>query len=410
MPPPPSQSTPIQATPTRAIVFLALAAFASQAMVRAADPLLPQIAADVGTTVGAASVITSGYAVSHGATQLLIGPFGDRFPKYAMITLFCAFCAVAVAACGLSDSLASLGIARLICGIGAGTIIPLGIAFIGDTVAYERRPAVLGRFMSGQIVGLVSGQIVGGVVGDHFGWRMVFFVIAAVFLAVSLGMLTELVRNPLTRTHSNTAATSNGLIAGYAGLLARPWVRILLFAVLAEAVLMFGAFAYIGADLHARQGLSFSAIGLVLASFGAGGLVFVLGVQMLVRLLGQAGLVIAGSIMLSAASLTLAVIPTWWAAMAAVMAIGLGFQMAHNTLQVNATQMAPEARATGLALFSSSLYIGQSIGVVAAAPVVDRFGAPPVFIATAIMWPVLAFWFVGKLRKETAAQNPIRIN
>jgi predicted MFS family arabinose efflux permease len=391
-------------------VLLALAAFASQAMVRAADPLLPQIAADIGTTVGAASVITSGYAISHGATQLLLGPFGDRFPKYAMVTLLCAFCAVAVAACGLSNSLTTLGIARLVCGIGAGSIIPLGIAFVGDTVAYERRQAALGRFMSGQILGLVGGQIVGGVVGDHFGWRMVFFVIAAGFLAVSLAMLVELLRNPLTRKPSNTASPARGLIAGYTSLLVRPWVRIMLFAVFAEAALMFGSFAYIGADLHARQDMSFSMIGLVLASFGVGGLIFVLGVQTLVRLLGQAGIVIWGCTMLCAANLALAFIPTWWSAATAIVIVGLGFQMVHNTLQVNATQMSPEARATSLAIFSACFYIGQAIGVVAAAPVVDRLGAPPVFIVAAILWPVLAFWFVGKLRKESAAQNAARLD
>jgi predicted MFS family arabinose efflux permease len=237
---------------------------------------------------------------------------------------------------------------------------------------------------------------------------MVFFVIAAAFLAVSLAMLVELLRNPLTRARSNAASPARGLIAGYAGLLARPWVRIMLFTVCAESALMFGAFAYIGADLHARQDMSFSAIGLVLASFGAGGLAYVLGVQMLVRLLGQAGLVIWGGMMLCAAYLALALLPVWWAAVAAIVLIGLGFQMVHNTLQVNATQMAPEARATALGIFAACLYIGQSIGVVAAAPVVDRFGAPPVFIASALLWPVLAFWFVGKLHKEVAAQSPAR--
>jgi predicted MFS family arabinose efflux permease len=100
-----------------------------------------------------------------------------------------------------------------------------------------------------------------------------------------------------------------------------------------------------------------------------------------VRLLGQAGLVIWGGMMLCAAYLALALLPVWWAAVAAIVLIGLGFQMVHNTLQVNATQMAPEARATALGIFAACLYIGQSIGVVAAAPVVDRFGAPPVFTA-----------------------------
>jgi predicted MFS family arabinose efflux permease len=151
-------------------------------------------------------------------------------------------------------------------------------------------------------------------------------------------------------------------------------------------------------------------IGLVLASFGVGGLIFVLGVQTLVRLLGQAGIVIWGCTMLCAANLALAFIPTWWSAATAIVIVGLGFQMVHNTLQVNATQMSPEARATSLAIFSACFYIGQAIGVVAAAPVVDRLGAPPVFIVAAILWPVLAFWFVGKLRKESAAQNAARLD
>jgi YNFM family putative membrane transporter len=391
-----------QATPTRAIVFLALAAFASQAMVRAADPLLPQIAADVGTTVGTASIITSAYALSHGATQLVLGPFGDRFPKYGMVTLLCALCAVAVAACGLAQSLTMLGIARLICGVTAGTIIPLGMAFIGDTVPWERRQTVLGRFISGQILGLVGGQIIGGVIGDHFGWRAVFYVIAALFAVVALAMLIEWLRNPLTRSVGREPSKI-GWIAGYADVVSRPWARIVTLAVLVEAAIMFAAFAFIGADLHARQGMSFSAVGLVLAVFGAGGLIYVLSVQTLVNRLGQSGLVIWGSIVLCVSYLTLAFVPIWWVSAAAIIAIGLGFHMLHNTLQVNATQMAPDSRATALALFSCALYVGQSVGVALAAPVVDHYGAAPVFVAAALLWPLLAFWFVGKLRRRASA-------
>ena len=46
---------------TRAITFLAVAAFAAQAMVRVTDSLLPQIAADFHTTVGAASIVVTIY-------------------------------------------------------------------------------------------------------------------------------------------------------------------------------------------------------------------------------------------------------------------------------------------------------------------------------------------------------------
>ena len=71
----------------------------------------------------------------------------------------------------------------------------------------------------------------------------------------------------------------------------------------------------------------------------------------------------------------------------------------HNTLQTNATQMTPQARGTAVGLFSSALYIGQTAGVAAGALVIDRAGAPPLFLATAIALPALAIWFVQELKR-----------
>ena len=55
------------------------------------------------------------------------------------------------------------------------------MAFLGDVIPYERRQQVLGTFLSGQILGQLFGQAAGGVLGDFFGWRRVFFFLAALF-------------------------------------------------------------------------------------------------------------------------------------------------------------------------------------------------------------------------------------
>jgi hypothetical protein len=89
--------------------------------------------------------------------------------------------------------------------------------------------------------------------------------------------------------------------------------------------------------------------------------------------------------------------PAWWAAPLAISMIGLGFYMLHNTLQTNATQMAPRARATGVCMFSAALYLGQPAGVAAMAPVIDRYGATPVFGFAAIALPTLGLWFARRL-------------
>src|ERR1700716_3881553 len=104
----PRQETLPASTPgnaTRAITFLAVAAFAAQAMVRVTDSLLPQIAADFQTTVGAASVVVTVYLLAHGSVQLVIGPFGDRLGKYLCISIAASISTLMVLACGLAPTL-----------------------------------------------------------------------------------------------------------------------------------------------------------------------------------------------------------------------------------------------------------------------------------------------------------------
>jgi MFS transporter, YNFM family, putative membrane transport protein len=121
---------------------------------------------------------------------------------------------------------------------------------------------------------------------------------------------------------------------------------------------------------------------------------------LLVYRFGQAGLALTGGLVLAGAYLVLAMGRAWWLAPIATTAIGLGFYMLHNTLQTNATQMTPQARGTAVGLFSSALYVGQTAGVAAGALVIDRIGAQPLFLATAIALPVLAIWFVRELKRR----------
>ena len=166
---------------TRAIGLMALAAFASGFSLRISDPLLPQIALDFATSVGTASAIVTAYAVPYGLTQAFAGLLGDRFGKCQAVAATCALSCLLVLLCAFSQSLPQLTAARFICAPAAATIVPLGMAYVGDVVPYERRQPVLARFLAGQMLGMITGQIAGGVIGDHFGWRTVFFVLAVVF-------------------------------------------------------------------------------------------------------------------------------------------------------------------------------------------------------------------------------------
>jgi predicted MFS family arabinose efflux permease len=387
-------------TPIRAIALLAVSSFATQAMVRVTDSLLPQIAADFGVTVGAAAIVVTAYAVMHGSIQLVIGPIGDRFGKYRTVTFAVSVAAILVFLCGMAQSLDMLALARLASGAFAGWIIPLGMAYVGDVTPYEKRQQVLGSYLSGQIAGQLFGQAMGGVLGDLFGWRGVFFLLAGIFALSAAALLYELKTNPVTRWGFGAHRGERSFIADYSVVLKDPWARTICVFAFLESVAMWGPFAFVGADLNLRFGLSYTMVGLVVGMFAIGGLIYSTSVRLLVGRLGQTGLAIAGGVMLAAAFLVLAVQPVWWLAPAAVCGIGLGFYMLHSTLQTNATQMTPQARGTAVAIFSSALYLGQTAGVAGSALVVDRFGAAPIFMTAAVALIGLGFWFSHLLRKR----------
>src|SRR5262245_37337672 len=100
-------------------------------MVRSLDSLLPQIAADMGTTVGIASIIVSAYSLMHGTMQLFMGPIGDRYGKYLLTAICCSGASLFVALCGVTNSLTTLTLARLGSGAFAAWLIPMGMAFVG---------------------------------------------------------------------------------------------------------------------------------------------------------------------------------------------------------------------------------------------------------------------------------------
>src|SRR2546430_10350131 len=119
----------------------------------------------------------------------------------------CALASILVALCGTVQSLSALAVARFASGAAAGWIIPLSMAYVGDVTPYERRQPILGRYLTGQISGQLFGQAAGGVLGDLFGWREVFFVLAGLFVLATAGLAFELFVNPAARTAGRPTQT-----------------------------------------------------------------------------------------------------------------------------------------------------------------------------------------------------------
>lgn len=413
--PPSPSSPPISAAHLRAITWLSLAAFASAAATRLCDPMLPDLVRHFGRSAAETAHAVSGYAIAYGCCQVVFGPLGDRLGKYRLIALCALACVPGCVLAALAGSLDGLVLARMLTGVAAAGIIPLAMAWIGDTVPYEQRQSTLARFLIGQVLGMVSGQFIGGVFADTLGWRGAFWAMAVLYLGVGLAVLAESRRGTVQGLlHSASAsapgsqgsAVPMGMFGQIRTVWQSRWARHILALVFVEGALIFGALAFVPTHVHTRFGLSLTASGALMACFGLGGLSYVLFARHFVQRLGEAGLARFGGCALTLAWLLLLLGPHWGWAVPACYLSGIGYYALHNTFQTNATQMAPSVRGTAVSLFASSFFLGQSLGVSLAALAMARLGLAAPFVVAAALMPPLSFGFAWLLSRHHRKDTP----
>jgi predicted MFS family arabinose efflux permease len=242
---------------------------------------------------------------------------------------------------------------------------------------------VLAYFLTGQISGIVLGQAFAGIIAEHFGWRMVFVSIAALFAAAGIALFFELHRR--RELESARPVQSGTALARLSIMLRQPWVAFILASAFFEGMVFFGAYTFVGSYLWARFDLSVDLIGLIVAGFGIGGLVYAATASRLVRRIGETGLVTWGGILVAISFAAITLAPAAVFALPATILAGFSYYMIHNTLQTHATQMVPDARGLAVATFASCLFLGQAVGVAAAAPVFDNTGAVPIFLVAGVL-------------------------
>jgi predicted MFS family arabinose efflux permease len=322
---------------------------------------------------------------------MVCGPLGDRYGRYRTIAAAAFVSAFGSAACALAPSLDLLVAARFVSGATMGAFIPLALAWIGDTVAYERRQPLLARFLVGQMAGVAFGTAAAGWLGEHFGWRTIFFALAALLLVVAVLLLLEL-RNPLVRGARRGSIRES--FRRMPGMLAQRRLRILFATGFTEGVFIFGALAFVAVHFQSRFGLGPGVAGTLVAMYAAGGVLYALLARRAVRRLGERGLVTLGGVALVFGYAGLAVAPSVLMSTLCIAAVGAGFYMLHTTVQIHVTQVAPEERGSAVALFATFLFLGQASGVWLAARVVDAAGGVTlVFVCAALGLAALAIAF-----------------
>ncbi|MFL5962813.1 MAG: MDR family MFS transporter [Gaiellaceae bacterium] len=179
---------PIQPQQRLRLIFLALMlvlllASLDQTIVSTA---LPTIVGDLGGISHLSWVVTA-YLLSATIVGPLYGKLGDLYGRKLVLQVAIVLFLIGSALCGLSQNMAELIGFRTLQGLGAGGLMVVTFAVIGDVIPPRERGKYQGYF--GAVFGFstVVGPLLGGFFVDNLSWRWIFYVnlpIGAVALAV----------------------------------------------------------------------------------------------------------------------------------------------------------------------------------------------------------------------------------
>jgi predicted MFS family arabinose efflux permease len=382
-----------------AINIIAMATFAASLSVRALDPVLPHVADEFGISITTAASFAAVFAFTFAVVQPVLGAAADLFGKGRLMITCLVLLGLANVLGAMTTSFPLLFATRILAGIGSGGVFSVALSITSDLVGPEKRQVAIGRTLAGSMTGNLLGASFSGVIGDFLGWRGVLTVLGILMVVASFAVTAGFRGVSLTVAPKTSLAT---LRHGYRTIFANPNALCYL-AVFIEGCCVLGLFPYLASFLFELGETRLSVAGIVIAGFAVGGLFYTMTVSRFLPRLGVNGMMITGGSMAGLQLVAIAFGPQWQVQVFCLMLMGWGFYMIHGCLQIFASELTVEARATAMSLHSCFFYIGQTVGPIAYGFGLYYAGKTTTLLTSAVIMTALGFACVRLLHQRPPA-------
>lgn len=140
-----------------------------------AQPLLVLMSREFSVSESNAGQVTFFTQMGYALGLLFCVPLGDKLERKSQIMAMTALAVAALFATALSVNITMMKVMGFI--IGFTSIVPqLILPMAASLAAPERRGKVIGAIMSGLLIGILLSRTISGVVGQHLGWRAMFWI------------------------------------------------------------------------------------------------------------------------------------------------------------------------------------------------------------------------------------------
>lgn len=178
-----------------ALLALTIAAFAIGTTEFVIVGLIPTIATDLGVTLPSAGLLVSLYALAVAVGAPVLTALTGKVPRRPLLVGLMVLFTIGNLAAWLSPGYGSLVVARVLTGLAHGVFFSVGSVIATSLVSKEKAASAIATMFGGMTVAFVTGIPLGTWIGQNFGWRATFLVVAAFGLVALIGALLFVPRN-----------------------------------------------------------------------------------------------------------------------------------------------------------------------------------------------------------------------
>ncbi|MFE5306981.1 MFS transporter [Isoptericola sp. NPDC056605] len=319
--------------------------------------VLTPVAQDLGVSEGVVGLSVSATALTALATALVLGSLFPRTDRRTLLVVLALGAVASNVLVALAPSIGVLMAARLLLGAALGGYWSMSLVIATQLVPADRVGKAMMVVNAGTTVATVAGVPLGVILAAAAGWRVVFVAAAVVTVVTAVAMRVAL--PPVAPTPGiGWSATGRALRS--------PGVALGLVAIVAVIGGHFAGYTYVRPALSLLPGADVGTVAVLLAMFGAGGLVGNFAIGALVdRHLAVLLLAVPVAVGASVAAVGLAsAVPLL--VYPAVVLWGAAFGGILNVVQVWITRMMPDQVEAGsglvVAAFQTAIILGSAVG------------------------------------------------
>jgi MFS transporter, DHA1 family, inner membrane transport protein len=331
---------------------LAVGGFAIGTTEFATMSLLPFFAKDLGISAPTAGHVISAYALGVVVGAPLIAVLSARMARRTLLIVLMSVFAVANGLSALAPTYHWMLLFRFLSGLPHGAYFGIAALVAASLVPVERRTQAVGRVLLGLTIATIIGVPFANWVGQAFGWRWGFAVVA--FLATLTAILVAIFA-PRDRVDPGASPLRE------LGALKRGQVWLALATGAIGFGGLFAVYTYLANTLMAVTGVSAAALPAALACFGIG---LTAGNLIAPRFADKALMPTAGALLVWSA-VALALYPfaagKLWSILLDVTAVGFGGALG-TVMQTRLMDVAGDAQALAAALNHSAFNVANALG------------------------------------------------